>query len=68
MMTNQEDLKPNSIAERFKLNNRYRKPEESIAEYFAELRQLAEHYNSGTILQDVLRDRLVYGLKHDIRY
>ena len=54
MMVNHQDPKPNSIAERFKFNNRDRKPEKSIAEYILELRQLAEHY--GTILQDVLRD------------
>ena len=54
MMVNHQDPKPNSMAERFKFNNRDRKPEKSIAEYISELRQLAEHY--GTILQDVLRD------------
>ena len=62
-MANHQDPKPNSIAKRFKFNNRDRKPEESIAEYIAELRQLAEHCNYGTILQDMLRDRLVCGLK-----
>ena len=45
MMTNHQDPKPNSIAERFKLNNRDRKLEESIAKYTAELRHLTEHCN-----------------------
>ena len=45
MMTNHQDPKPNSIAGRFKLNNRDRKLEESIAEYTAELRRLTEHCN-----------------------
>ena len=65
MMTNHQDPKPNSIAKIFKFNNRDRKPEESIAEYIAEPRQLAEHCNYGTILQYMLRDQLVCRLKHE---
>ena len=38
MMTNHQDPNPNSITERFKFNNPDWKPEESIAEYIAELR------------------------------
>ena len=63
MMTNHKDPKPNSIAERSKFNNRDRKPGQSIAEYIAELRRLTAHCNFGTILQDMLRDRLFCGLK-----
>ena len=37
--------------------------EESIAEYISELRQFARNY--GIILQDMIRDRLSYGLKHE---
>ena len=62
-MTNHQDPKPNSIAERLKFNNHDGKLEESIAEYIAELSQLAEHCNYGSILQDMLQDRLVCGLK-----
>ena len=64
-MTNHQDSNLNPIAKRFKFNNRDRKPEESKAEYIAELRQLAEHCEYGTILQDIPRYRLVCGLKHE---
>ena len=60
-----QDAKPDSIAENFKFINRDRKPEESIAEYFAELRLLAEHCNYDTIFQDMLRDQLICGVKHE---
>ena len=63
-MANHQDPKPNSIAEIFKFNNRDRKPEESIAEYIAGFTRAVEHCNYGTILQDMLGDRLVCGLKH----
>ena len=63
MMTNHQDPKPNSIAKRLKFSNHDGKLEESIAEYIAELSQLAEHCNYGLILQDMLQDRLVCGLK-----
>ena len=65
MMKNHQDPKPNSIVERFQFNNRNRKQEESIAECIAELRRLAEHFNYGTILKDMLRERLVCGLKNE---
>ena len=35
MMVNHQDPKPNPIAERFKFNNRDRKPEKSRAEYIS---------------------------------
>ena len=65
MVANHQDPKPNSIAKRFIFNNRDQKPEQPIAEYIAKLRRLNEHCNYGTILQDMLRDQLVCGLKHE---
>ena len=38
---------------------------ESIAEYIAELRHIAEHCEYGSILDDMLRDRLVCGVADD---
>ena len=57
--------KPNPIAERFRFNTRDRQSEESVANYVAELRRLTEHCEYGTSLNDMLRDRLVCGIKHD---
>ena len=65
MMANHQDPKPNSRAERFKFNNCDQKPGESITEYIAKLRRLTEHCNYSTILQNMQRDRLFCGLKHE---
>ena len=53
------------IVQRFKFNSRFRKEGESISTYVAELRQLTEHCNFGTALEDMLRDRLVCGINED---
>ena len=55
---------PNIIAERFKFNCRDRRAEESIATYVSELRRLSEHCNYGAVLNDMIRDRLVCGIRH----
>ena len=55
--------KPTEVMQRFRFNSRARKEGESIAEYVAELRRLAEHCNYGDSLNKMLRDRLVWGVK-----
>ena len=57
--------KPNPMANRFKSNSRNRLPDETISTYIAELRQSTQHCNFGTTLQKMLRDRLVYGIRHE---
>ena len=56
------DPKPSAIVQRFRFNSRNRHTGESIAAYAAQLRQLAEHCDYGTTLNDMLRDRLVCGV------
>ena len=56
--------KPSSIMQRYKFNTRIRKPGETIAQYVAALRELAEHCNCGASLPVMLRDRLVCGVEH----
>ena len=65
LMKNHLSPKPNPIAERFRFKTRDRQSEESVANYVAELRRLTEHCEYGTFLNDMLRDRLVCGIKHD---
>ena len=65
LMKNHLSPKPNPIAERFRFNTCDRQPEESVANYVMELRRLTEHCEYGTSLNDMLRDRLVCGIKHD---
>jgi hypothetical protein len=60
------DPKPSSIVQRRKFNKRTREPSESITEYVAALRQLAEHCDYGESLNEhMLRDKPVRGMNHD---
>lgn len=54
--------KPLIIAERFRFHKRNQQKTESVSEYMAEFRKLAEHCQFGDGLSDTLRDRLVCGL------
>ena len=53
--------KPSITIKRYEFNTRKRKPGESIAECIAALREIAEHCDYGSSLNDMLRDRLVCG-------
>ena len=52
--------KPTEVIQRFKFNYHSRKEGESVADYVAELRRLAEFCNT---LDKMLRDRLVWGVR-----
>ena len=65
LVKNHYDPKPSSIMQRHKFNTRTRKPDESIAEYVAALREIAEHCDYKDTLSDMLRDRLVCGVNND---
>ena len=58
------DPKPSKIVQRYKFNTRARRDGESVATYVASLRELAEHCGYGETLQEMLRDRLVCGVRH----
>ena len=53
------------IAERFHFHKRDQAVGESITDYDAALRRLATHCRFGGTLEEVLRDRLVCGLRHE---
>lgn len=53
--------RPSAITQRFKFNSWVRQPGETVAEYVAELRKLSEHCDFKDTLEDMLRDRLVWG-------
>ena len=59
--------KQSVVVHRFNFNTRARKPTESIADYNAALRELALNCNFGeqARLEEMLRDRLVCGVKHE---
>ena len=55
--------KPSPIVKRFEFNTRRQGEDESIAMYVAELRRIAEYCDYGAVLSDMLRDRLVCGVR-----
>uniref|UniRef100_A0AAV2IUS0 ribonuclease H n=1 Tax=Knipowitschia caucasica TaxID=637954 RepID=A0AAV2IUS0_KNICA len=57
--------KPSEIVQRFKFNSRTRTANETVTEYVAVLRELAQHCNYGDKLKEMLRDRLVCGIAED---
>ena len=58
--------KPLIIAERFRFHQRNQGENESISQYMAELRRLADRCEFGAYLQEALRDRLVCGLRSEV--
>lgn len=57
--------KPSEIVQRFKFNSRNRKQGETVMEYVAVLRKLAQDCNYGDKLSEMIRDRLVCGIGDD---
>ena len=54
--------KPSPIVKRFEFNKRKQQPGESVAEFVAAIRKIAEYCEFGTTLNVMLRDRLVHGI------
>ena len=54
---------PSEIVQRYRFNSRFRKGGESVVQYIAELRALAEFCNYDTSLDDILHDRLFCGIE-----
>ena len=54
------------IAEPFYFHRRNQAPEESVADFIAQLRRLAMHCQFGDHLNEALRDRFVCGLKSEV--
>ncbi|KAI7806716.1 hypothetical protein IRJ41_010699 [Triplophysa rosa] len=65
LLKNHFNPKPSEIVQRWKFNSRNRHPDETIVEYVAELRKLAQDCNFGDTLTVMLRDRLVCGVNDD---
>ena len=57
--------KPSEIVQRFKFNNRFRTEGESVADFVAALRNLAEHCEYGDTLETMLRDRIACGIRDE---
>ena len=64
MLKNHFEPKPLEIVERFNFNRKQQGPEETVAQYVAELRRLSTYCNYGAF-NAALRDRFVCGLKSE---
>jgi len=51
---------PSCIVERYEFNSRVQEPSESVASFVAQLRSLSTHCEFGNMLENMLRDRIVY--------
>ena len=58
------DPAPSPIMQRYRFNTRVRGEGESVATYVASLRDIAQHCEYKDTLLEMLRDRLVCGVKH----
>ncbi len=56
---------PSEIVERFKFYSRSRRAGESVADFLAQMRSLAQYCNYGASLDTMLRDRLVCRINED---
>lgn len=59
------DPKPSTIVQRYKFNLRSRRDGKAFTAYDAALRELAMHCEYGNSLADMLRDRLVCGIRQE---
>jgi len=53
------------VSARFKFNQCYQNPGESVQEFITTLKKLASHCEFDTFLNDALRDRLIVGLEDE---
>lgn len=54
------------VAERYKFNCRNQEPYESVSDFIVEIKRLAVQCEFGPFLPELLRDRLISGLKDDV--
>ena len=57
--------KPSATVQRFLFNIRVQGPGESVADFVAELRRLSPNCEFGATLSELLRDRLVCGVREE---
>ena len=63
VMKDHQKPAPSPIVQRFQLNTTYRQSGQTVSEFIADLWSLAEHYDYGASLVDMIRDRIVVGVR-----
>ena len=56
--------KPNLVTQRFHFSSRNRADSQTMSEYIAELQRLTQYCDYGTVLKEMLGDKLVCGVNH----
>lgn len=65
LVTTHREPKPSVIVERFKFNSRAQSHGETVSNYLSELRRLADNCEYGEFLSEMLRDRMVCGVRNE---
>jgi len=65
VLTKHYTPKPSEVVQSFRFFSRVRQPGETVADFVAELRRLAEDCNFDSALERMLRDRIVCGINDD---
>ena len=60
LVTTHFNQKPSPIIRCFEFKNPKQRVSKTVSEFIAALRKKAEHYEYGTILDDILRDQLAH--------
>ncbi|KAE9530092.1 hypothetical protein AGLY_011554 [Aphis glycines] len=63
LLTNYINPKPNLITERYKFKERRQAANETVIEFITGLRKMSEHCEFGTVLDDALRDQVIWGIR-----
>ena len=65
VLTRHYSPRPSEIVQRFRFHTCCRRQGETVTDYVARLRAIAEFCNFGAVLEDMLRDRLVCGVNSE---
>ena len=65
VMTEHQNPKPSAIVQRYKFNSRIQQANEGVPDFIAELRQIIKHCDYQDKLDEMLRDRLVSGVRNE---
>ncbi|CAI6346892.1 unnamed protein product [Macrosiphum euphorbiae] len=63
LLTDYINPKPNLITERYKFKERRQAANETIIQFITGLKKMSEHCEFGTVLDDALRDQVIWGIR-----
>jgi len=63
MLSSYINPKSNLITQRYKFKERRQAANESVIQFITGLKKISEHYEFGTVLNDALREQVIWGIK-----